>query len=96
VFPELPSDYDCDLPSWSVEIAQFESHSKEDYDWKRSIFKADSADLVVDCHDKIRWEEATVFNVREDDSNPDKSGVLLGFVGFRVYREYGKKMRVDE
>ena len=94
VFPDLTSDFDCDLPAWSVEIAQFESHTKNDYEWRRNLFKPDALDVVIDCHDKFKWEEATIFDIKQDMSSGRP--VLMGNIGFRVYREEGKKMRTDE
>ena len=95
VFPDLTSDHDLDLPAWSVEIAPFESHTKDDYQWRRNAITAETQDLVIDCHDKFKWEEATIFNVKEEVSSSGRA-VLVGNIGFRVYREHGAKMRVDE
>lgn len=63
VFPELPADFDTDLPRWSTDLAQFESHTQADYAWRRENISADSIDFIIDCHDTFKWEEATIFNV---------------------------------
>lgn len=92
-FPELPAEYDHDLPAWTTDIAEFESKTKADYEWRRSCFaNTDTVDYITDMHDLIRWEQGTIFDVREDSSNGRT--VLMANCGFRVYVEGGKK--VDE
>ena len=95
IFPDLPVDFDCDIDKWSTDIAVAESHTKEDIAWRNeNIGSTDVTDFVCDCHDKYKWEEATVFNIIEDNSGGRP--VLMGNVGFRVYRTVGKKIRQDE
>ena len=65
-----------------------------DYEWRRENITTDSIDYLVDCHDKIKWEEATIFNVGEDTSSGRP--ILVGNIGFRVYREEGLRMKEDE
>lgn len=36
VFPELPTDFDRDVAVWSTDVAQFETRTKEDYEWRRA------------------------------------------------------------
>ena len=36
-FPFLPTEYDMDIERYSVDLAVFETHTKEDYEW-RSTF----------------------------------------------------------
>ena len=50
--------------------------------------------FVIDCHDKYKWEEATIFDVIGETSGGRNT--LSGNIGFRVYREVGKKIRTDE
>jgi hypothetical protein len=38
IFPELPEDYDHAQPIWTQDIAQFETKTKEDYQWRRDNF----------------------------------------------------------
>lgn len=84
-----------ELDRWSTDIAQFNSKTEEDHKWRsENIAKNDLVDFVCDMHDKIKWEEGTIFNVIED--NTSGRPVLVGNCGFRVYRDHGKKMRQDE
>ena len=55
---------------------------------------SDALDVLIDCHDKFKWEEATIFNVFEDTTCGRP--VLYGNIGFRIYRDEGKKIRFDE
>ena len=89
-FPELPCFYDHDLPNWSADIAEFETRTKNDYEWRRACFaNPEVTDYICDMHDNIKWEQGTIFDVREDSSSGRK--VLMANVGFRVYCEDGKK-----
>ena len=55
---------------------------------------SEAVEFICDCHDKFKWEEATVFNMQEDTMGGRP--ILLANVGFRVYRTVGKKIRQDE
>ena len=44
----------------------------------------------MDMHDNIRWEEGTIFEVKEMTTRQGRK-VLMASVGFRIYRENGKK-----
>lgn len=95
VFPELPTDFDRDIAVWSTDVAQFETHTKEDYEWRRAnLAQPGVTDYLADIHDHFRWEEGTLFNVSEDRSSGRP--VVYANCGFRVYRTYGKKIRQDE
>lgn len=82
------------MPRWSTDIAQFEAHTKDDYAWRRDNISLDTVDFILDCHDKFKWEEATIFSLTEDTQGGRP--VLVAHVGFRVYRNEGKKIRQDE
>ena len=85
VFPYLPVETDCDIDRWSTDIAQFEAKTAEDYAWRReNLAKLDLVDFLVDCHDKFKWEESTLFKTFEDNSGGRP--VLYANTGFRVYR----------
>mmetsp|Transcript_399 Transcript_399/g.581 ORF Transcript_399/g.581 Transcript_399/m.581 type:complete len:113 (+) Transcript_399:394-732(+) len=90
----MPEEFDTDIDRWSLDVAQFESHTKEDYEWRRTWANVEDKNFLVDCHDKFKWEEATIFDISEDSlaSRP----VLICNIGFRVYRTVGKKIRTDE
>lgn len=45
-------------------------------------------------YDHHNWEEGTMFDIFEE--NHDGRAVLVGFVGYRIYRTTGKRIREDE
>ena len=67
-FPGFPSDWEESVETWSTDLAPFESHTKEDYAWRReAILGVDNLEnFVIDCHDDYKWEEATIFNLHEE------------------------------
>lgn len=86
MFPLLPTYYDQEVDRWSTDLAQFESKTKKDYEWRKAnLANLDVTDFVVDMHDDLKWEEGTIFDVSQDMS--DGRPVLVGNCGFRVYRE---------
>jgi hypothetical protein len=46
---------------WSVEIAEFETKTKELWEWKSTL----TANSTVDAHDKTVWNKATIFEIKE-------------------------------
>ena len=51
--------------------------------------------VVCDANDGTDWLEATVFETEMREVGPDRVVPFL-LVGFRVYRETGKKLKQDE
>jgi hypothetical protein len=49
------------LDRWSVEIAQFESKTKEMFEWKNTV----AVGTLVDANDKTTWNKSTVLDVRD-------------------------------
>ncbi len=49
------------LDRWSVEIAQFETKTKEVSEWKKTV----AVGTLVDCNDKTTWNKSTVLDIRE-------------------------------
>jgi len=94
VFPHLPVEYDMDMERWSIDLAVFETHTKEDVAWRNTFASTATKDFICDMHDKFKWEEGTIFDVSEDRSGG--RSVLMANCGFRVYRNVGKKLRTDE
>ena len=79
---------DKDYDRQALDIAEFESFTKELYSWRSQISK-DTQNVVIDAHDKIKWENSTILTVQED---PEGGRPFLNaLIGFRVYREGGKK-----
>ena len=87
-FPHLPAELDKDYDRFSLDIAEFESYTKDIYAW-RSTLNENVMHLHVDGHDKIKWEQATIFYVQENTDGPRP--YLEAHVGFRIYNENGKK-----
>ena len=91
IFPELPEEYDHSQPIWTLDIAEFESKTKDDYQWRQDCFgTVGKSDYILDMHDNIRWEQGTIWDVYED-TTPTGRKVLMANIGFRVYCEGGKK-----
>jgi len=49
------------LDRWSVEIAQFESKTKESYEWKKTV----EVGTLIDCHDKTSWNNAHIMEIKD-------------------------------
>jgi len=74
------------LDRWSVEIAKYESKTKELFEWK-STLKVDS---LVDAHDKTVWNKSTILDIKEQQIDQDRT-IKMAFIGYRVYVENGPK-----
>lgn len=49
------------MDRWSVEIAPFESKTKENWEWKESL----KIGSTVDSHDKSVWNKSTILDIKE-------------------------------
>jgi len=65
---------------WSVEVAPFESKTKELFEWKSSLKEGD----LVDANDKSVWNKSTIFKVDEEVIGAGRS-FKSAFIGFRIY-----------
>ena len=74
------------LDRFSVNIAPFESKSKEIWEWKATI----QVGMLVDAHDKSVWNKSTILEIKEEQIGPNRS-VKLALVAYRVYQEKGTK-----
>ena len=74
------------LDRWSVEIAQFETKTKELFEFKAGLEKGS----IVDVHDKTIWNKSTILDVKEQLVAPERI-VKMGLVGYRIYMESGIK-----
>ena len=63
-FPESSCIYDGIVDRWSTNIMQFESKTKEDYEWRRQ-FLQNAVNLECEVHDKMSWNKATIFEVKK-------------------------------
>ena len=71
---------------WSVEIALYESKTKETWEWKATL----QANQVVDAHDKTVWNKSTILEIKEQNVAPNRI-VKMAYIGYRVYVENGTK-----
>lgn len=74
------------LDRYSVNIAPFESKSKEVWEWKATI----QAGMLVDAHDKSVWNKSTILEIKEEQIAPGRV-VKLALIAYRVYQEKGTK-----
>ena len=70
IFLDLPRNFDRDIDKWSTDIAVADSHTKDDIAWKyANLGNTNATDVLCDCHDTYKWEEATIFTIIEDNSS---------------------------
>lgn len=62
VFPDSSDYYDGYVDRWALELAPFETHTKEDYEWRRTQVKNMTE---VDLHDKSSWMKGTLFEIKK-------------------------------
>lgn len=74
------------LDRYSVNIAQFESKSKEIWEWKATIQEG----MLVDAHDKSVWNKSTIIGIKEEEIAPGRR-VKFVHIAYRVYQEGGQK-----
>lgn len=74
------------LDRWSVEIAQYESKTKEAFEWKASI----KANDCIDAKDNTVWNKSTILEITDQVIAPGRT-VKMATVGFRVYCQGGSK-----
>lgn len=63
-FPLSQNIYDGRMDRWSTDLVQFETKTKEDYEWRRQNL-VNATMLEVDVHDKSSWNKATIFEVKK-------------------------------
>ena len=71
IFPKASSIFDRTINRWSYDLAPFEAMTKEDYEWKATL-ETSTEEFVVDCHDKLKWEEATVVGKKVTSSDMNR------------------------
>jgi hypothetical protein len=49
------------MDRWSVEIAPYQSKTKESWEWRREI----KIGQMVDAHDKSVWNKSTILDIKE-------------------------------
>lgn len=74
------------LDRWSVEIALYESKTKEIWEWKTTVL----TNMMVDANDKSLWNKSTILDIKESQVTPNRI-VKMAFIAYRVYVENGSK-----
>ena len=65
---DLDPSYDKTYSRWSAEIANFESMTKQIYDWKKENLTKDLKVTTIDCHDKREWYKSTILKFATEDN----------------------------
>ena len=73
------------ISRYSTNIAEFESMTKADYEWRASI--EGMKGMILDVHDNFQWEAATIMDVKLDQSDENRPYWKF-YVAFRVYKEH--------
>ena len=71
---------------WNMEIAEFESKTKLDYNWRKNYIKVGT---LVDAFDYDKWYESTILQIKVEDEN------TIVQIAYRVYRTMGTKLKLD-
>lgn len=50
------------LDRWSVEIAPFESKTKQLFEWKSTL----TPEAVIDANDKSVWNKSTILDMKDE------------------------------
>ena len=81
-----PKEADRSLDRWSVEIAPFESKTKEIYEWKKTLKVDDQVDVQDDT---FKWLKATIIKLEEEEE--DGRVIPMALVGLRIYLPTGQR-----
>jgi len=81
-YPDSSDYYDAYIDRWALELAPFETRTKEDYEWRRSMVKNMTE---VDLHDKSSWMKGTVFEVKKQEIREGRE-IDVCYSAFRIYR----------
>ena len=87
MYPTETKDADRPLDRWSVEIAPFESKTKEIWEWKKTIKVDDELDAQDDT---CKWLKATIISIKEESEGEGRT-FPLARVGMRVYVANGTR-----
>ena len=84
-----PKEADRTLDRWSVELAPFETKTKDIWEWKATLKQDDQIDVQDDT---FKWLKATIITL--GDETRDGRSVPTALVGLRIYTPNGQ--RVDD
>jgi len=85
-YPTELSEVDRFVDRWSVELAPFESRTKDTWEWKKTIKVDDQVDAQDDA---CKWVKATIIAI--EDTEQQGRTVLTALVGMRVYCKNGQR-----
>ena len=85
-YPTEAPEKDHVVDRWSVEVAPFESKTKEIWAWKAGIKVDDQVDAQDDA---CKWVKATIVSIEEQEEQGRT--VLTALVGMRIYCESGQR-----
>jgi hypothetical protein len=74
------------LDRWSVEIAPYESKTKENWEWRGTIL----VNQLVDAHDKSVWNKSTILDIKDQQITASRV-VKMAYIGYRIYTPNGTK-----
>lgn len=94
-FPLSPIFYDGRINRWSTELAQFESKTKQDYEWRRDKLAMGAKDFECEVHDKSTWNKSTILEIKSVNVAFERD-VLMAYCGLRVYRDIPNSLRKDD
>jgi len=81
-----PKEADRNLDRWSIEIAPFESKTKEIWEWKKTIKPDDKIDVQDDA---FKWGKATILSITDEVIEGTDRTYPLAVVGMRIYKANG-------
>jgi hypothetical protein len=84
-FPFDKKHLDKTFDRWSVEVAPFESKTKESWEWRSSLVVGSE----VDAYDRTSWCRSTILELKEVDLFDRK--IQMAHIGFRYYCSTGYK-----
>jgi len=85
-YPTELRDTDRALHRWSVEIAPFESKTRETWEWRKTIKVYDQVDALDDTW---KWLKATVIGIEDVDDHGRV--VKMATIGMRIYVASGPR-----
>ena len=73
---------------WSIDIAEFETHTKKDYSWKNEFYENFEVEFEKEkrilIFDSGRWYPGTILGIEEEVNEEDRP-ILKAKCGFRIF-----------
>ncbi len=74
------------MERYALELAEFETKSKENFEFKKELKEGDT----VDCNDKTTWCKSTILKIDEQNLGTERN-CKFAYIGYRVYVEKAQK-----